>query len=185
MSKLFPKLNIDINEGKIYSIKYKKEVFTCINSSGYLTGYTKDCFGSSYHGAHEVIIAEALQLPKHLWPIDEKGQRFVVNHIQTGAEGKLNNKISNLELCSYHYNNVYDEKHIKTGNKLHNRQDLSKPVNKFALDWTLIEKYPSASEAARQNGVFVNAIINCCNKKRRKNGWLMNKTIKGYYYRYE
>lgn len=107
-----------------------------------------------------------------------------VNHKD---EDKTNNCVDNLEWCNHSYNNTYNDKHIKIGKQLRNRKDQSKIVYKLSLDDKLIETYPSASEAARQNGVNVPRIIQCCqggyyNKKYHK--W-NNKTVKGHKYSYE
>lgn len=178
MSKLF-KNKIDINSGKIYSIKdNSKEIMTCINNNGYYTGMIKDCYGNKYRGAHEVIYAEAHQLPKHLWGNNQ------INHKD---ENKSNNSIDNLELKDRSYNNTYNERHIKIGKKLHNREDMSKTVYKYTLDGKLVEIYPSASEASRQNNVPVPRIIQCCNGgwfNKKYNKWC-NLTVKGYKYSYE
>lgn len=177
MSKLF-KNQIDINTGKIYGIKNKNvEIMTCINNSGYRIGALKDIYGNIYRGAHEVIYAEANNHPKHLWGNKE------INHKD---EDKTNNIISNLELKDKSYNNTYNDRHVKIGKQLHNREDLSKNVYQYTLDGKLIAIYPSASEAAREIGVFVSRIINCCNggyycKTNKK--W-MNKTVKGYKWSY-
>ena len=177
-AKLF-KNKIDVNLGKIYSVKDDSiEIMNSINNNGYCTGMIEDCYGNIYHGAHEVIYAEAYQLPKHLWGNNE------INHID---ENRTNNAISNLELKDKSYNNTYNDRHIKVGKQLHNRKDMSKTVYKYSLDGKLVETYPSASEAARQNNVNTSRIVNCCNGGyycKTTNKW-MNKTVKGYRYSYE
>lgn len=173
------KNKIDIENGKVYNSNDEtKEIMNCINGGGYCTGKIEDCYGNVYRGKHEVIYAEANNLPKHLWGDME------INHKN---ENKQDNRIENLELVTKSYNNTYNDKHAKIGEQLHNRQDLSKVVYKITLDGELVEAYPSASEAARQNGVFVPRIIQCCNggwfnKKYKK--WC-NLTVKGYRYSYE
>lgn len=173
------KNKIDTINGKVYSLKDEtKEIMTCLNDSGYCTGMIKDCFGNIYRGAHQVIFAEANNLPKHLW------NGLEVNHKN---ENKSDNRSINLELGTKSYNNTYNDKHIRVGEKLHNRPDLSKQVFKYTLDGELVESYPSASEAARQNGVYVHRIIQCCNGgwfNKKHNKWC-NLTVKGYRYSYE
>lgn len=172
---------IDIELGKVFDLKGEKEIMNCINNNGYCTGLMKDCYGNTYHAKHEVIIAEALQLPKHLWPRDEKGNYYVVNHIN---ENKLDNRIENLELKSYSYNNTYNERHIKIGRQLHNRTDRSKIVYQ-SKNGLLTNIYPSASEAARQNNICVTNIIQCCNGGFLLKGrWINKNTIKGFNYSY-
>ena len=168
---------IDIENGKVFSLDDEtKEIMTCINGNGYCTGEIKDCYGNKYHGLHEVIYAEANNLPKHLW------DKMEINHKN---ENKQDNRIENLELVTKSYNNTYNDKHWKIGRQLHNRKDLSKQVFK-RKNGEIIEIYPSASEAARQNGVAVSNIIVCCHGGcYRKGKWESTKTVKGYNYSYE
>lgn len=176
--KLF-RNKIDVKNGKIFRLDDEtKEIMTCLNSGGYKTGMIKDCYGNVYRGAHEVIYAEANNLPKHLW------NNMEINHKN---ERRQDNKIENLELGTKSYNNTYNDKHFKVGKKLHNRKDLSKQVFKYTLDEELVEVYPSASEAARQNGVSVSRIVQCCNGgyfNKKCNKWT-NLTVKGHRYSYE
>ena len=176
--KLF-RNKIDTKKGKVFRLNNEtKEIMTCINNSGYCTGSIKDCYGSIYHGAHEVIYAEAYKLPKHLWGNKE------INHIN---ENRTDNRIENLELITRGENNTHNDRHKKVGSQLHNRTDMSKIVYKYSLDGNLVEIYPSASEAARQNGVFVPRIVQCCNGgyfNKKYNKWC-NLTVKGHRYSYE
>lgn len=171
------KNKIDIENGKIYSVlDENKEIMTCLNGNGYCTGKAVDCFGNVYRGAHEVIYAEANNFPKHLW------NKMEINHKN---ENRQDNRIENLELGTKSYNNTYNDKHLKIGKQLHNRNDLSKQVFKRLND-EIIEIYPSASEAARQNGVAASNIIVCCHGGcYRKGKWVSTKTVKGYNYSYE
>lgn len=96
MSKLFPTLNIDLKNGTAYSIKYKRYI-GCLCEDGYIKTKVFDKYGNQYVGLHEIIIAEGLQLPKHLWPVDENGKRYIVDHIIPVKNGGTNT-IENLHL---------------------------------------------------------------------------------------
>lgn len=78
MGKIFENCEIDLVNGLI---KTKKGVNHKKNKAGYCCCRLYDCFNNRYYYVHEIIIAEGLQLPKHLWPVDEKGKRYVVDHI--------------------------------------------------------------------------------------------------------
>lgn len=91
-----------------------------------------------------------------------------VNHKD---ENKLNNSVENLEWCTYHYNNTYGDRINKCVEK------TSIPVLKYTLDGKFICRYKSASEAARQNNCDVSSLAKCCRQ--------INKTTKGFVYRYE
>lgn len=100
MKKLF-KFVIDTDKGVVYNkdgtIKGSK------TEKGYYTCRIKDCYGNIYHTIHQVIYAEGAQFPKHLWPIDEKGKRYEVDHIFPVKNGGTDS-FSNLRLVSKHDN---------------------------------------------------------------------------------
>lgn len=136
---------------------------------------------------HRAVAKAFLPNPENLLEINHKDENKTNNLVFINDDGSVDFEKSNLEWCSHSYNSTYNDRHIKIGKQLRNRKDLSKIVYKLSLDDKLIETYPSASEAARQNGVNVPRIIQCCqggyyNKKRHK--W-ENKTVKGHKYSYE
>lgn len=79
MSKLFPNHIINLKKGVVFS-KRKKKFITNEDIGGYHCCYIKDIYGNMYFKVHQVIMAEGLQLPKHLWPVDENGKRYIVDH---------------------------------------------------------------------------------------------------------
>lgn len=103
MSKLFPNYEIDTKQGIVYnldgSIKGSK-------SRKYYTCMMKDCFGNKYHSIHQVIYAEGSGLPKHLWPVDENGRLYEVDH-KTPVNNGGTDKFENLRLvsCKENHNN--------------------------------------------------------------------------------
>lgn len=82
-----------------------------------------------------------------------------VNHID---ECKTNNRVENLEWCSYKYNSNYGTAIQRTREKNINHLNYSKPVFQYTLDGELIAEYPSASEAARQINKAKTHISDCC-----------------------
>ena len=94
MSSLFNNCTIDAINGIVTSRKGSKRTK---NKQGYYQCKLYDIFGNTYHYIHEIIIAEGLQLPKHLWPVDEKGKRYIVDHIIPVSNGGTN-AVSNLRL---------------------------------------------------------------------------------------
>jgi len=87
-----------------------------------------------------------------------------VNHID---EDKTNNSASNLEWCSYYYNNVYGERLTKSALK------RSKPV--MCIETGVI--YASTCAAQRETGVCQSHISACCRGKRKTAGKLHWKFI--------
>ena len=181
MSNIFNNHTVYLVNQRVFSLKTNDYIKFTINNSGYLSSRIKDKYGNTYEGLHQIIFAEANNLPKHLWPIDSKGKRYTINHID---ENKLNNKAENLELISHRDNQLYNDRHKKIGKQLHNRKDQSKVVYQ-SKNGILTAIYPSASEAARDNHVAVSNIVQCCNGGFNLHGkWVNKYTIKGFNYSY-
>lgn len=96
MSKLFPNHFVDLEKGIIYSNR-KHTYTTNTDKKGYVSCFVKDIYGNRYYKVHQIIIAEGLQLPKHLWPVDENGKRYIVDHIIPVKNGGTN-AFENLHL---------------------------------------------------------------------------------------
>lgn len=100
-------------------------------------------------------------------------------------ENPLNNRVENLEWCDYLYNRNYGHRNEKAAQsqsiKLKGRlvhPEMRKPVVKIDIN-TLeeLERYESASEAARQCGLLESKISLVCNGKRKSTG--------GYKWKYD
>lgn len=96
MGNLFPNFEIDLDKGTVYS-KRKKTYNKNTNKAGYHSCKIYDIYGNRYYNCHEVIVAEGLNLPKHLWPSEDNGERYIVDHILPVSNGGTN-AFSNLHL---------------------------------------------------------------------------------------
>ena len=96
MSKLFQNYKIDLNNGTVWSVKNKRFIGK-INKNGYHHCNVYDSYNNHYKYVHQIIVAEGLQLPKHLWPVDKNGKRFIVDHIIPVRNGGTD-KFENLHL---------------------------------------------------------------------------------------
>lgn len=67
-----------------------------------------------------------------------------VNHKD---ENKLNNTVENLEWCSYSYNNTYNERHKKIGNKVKGRPSYKR---RQVVDLNSERTYKSISECQQE-----------------------------------
>lgn len=85
-----------------------------------------------------------------------------VNH----KGSKTDNRVEMLEWCSYSYNNTYNNRHLKIGEK------ISIPVYCIEFD----KVFSSAKEAERITGISKSNICSCFKGRR--------KTAGGYHWRY-
>ena len=185
MSKLFPNYIIDLEKGTIYSKHFKKNIGLNTDSYGHHQGTFIDAYGNIYKFVHQVIIAEGLQLPKHQWPVDENGERFITDHILPISNGGTDsfenlhliprpdnnrNPISRKNYSKWQRNDetkkkiseaLKGEKHPMFGKPAYNR----KQVFQYTLDGKLIAIWPSATEAAEELNISSSHISECCNGK--------------------
>ena len=90
-----------------------------------------------------------------------------VNHKD---EDKQNNCMDNLEWCSHSYNNSYNGRAKKIGEKNTNNPKISKPVFSVNKVSGLIVEFPSLIEAERQTGISNSSICKCLKGKRNSAG---------------
>ena len=187
---LFDNYIIDLEKGIIYSKHFKRMMGGKPDKKGYIQIHAIDNFGNKYTKIHQVILAEGLQLPKHLWPVDENGNRYVTDHILPINDGGTNS-FSNLRLVSILENNKnpITKKHQSESLKgKHRSEDVkrkiseghkgqipwnkglkngskSKTVYQYTLDGELVKVWESTKECKR-NGFH--HVADCCRGKRKQ-----------------
>ena len=158
----FPMYAVTEN-GEVYNIKTGRELKP-IKHGRYLSVTLYDGKGGcKIKNIHRIVAETYMPNPKNLPCVNHKD------------ENKENNTVSNLEWCTYQYNNHYGRN--KPINNLNGYIANSKPVCQITADGTTVAIYPSGREAARKTGVQQSNIVKCCLGK--------VKTAGGYQWRYE
>ena len=145
------------NMGNVKSLNYHRTGKERImkgrkDKDGYLLAHlSKDGKAKNYQ-IHRLVAIAFIPNPDNL---------PVINHKN---EIKSDNRVSNLEWCSYSYNNSYNDKGKKIGEK------LSKPVLAIHKINGLILEFSSTMEAERETGINNGSIIQCCQGKRNSAG---------------
>lgn len=186
----FPYWDVDVEEGKIYSLRLKRYIGSIDKKNGYVL-VTKQK-GYKHKGLHQYIwmVANGCDIP----------EGYDVHHID---HNPLNNSIYNLELIEQHKHRsehnkgkIFSEetrkklsevhkgfKHSKESKEkmskskigVYNNPKQSKQVAQYTLEYELVKIWLSANECER-NGFNKGNISRCCN------GEL--KTHKGFIWKY-
>lgn len=141
------------SSGEVRSLckRYRNEIRLLkqgVGSKGYLN--VTLCAGGKQKtvNVHRLVASVFLPNPDNLPCVNHKD------------ENKTNNKVENLEWCSYYYNNTYGER-------------LTKSALKRGIPVICIEtgvKYPSAYAAHRMTGITQSKICLCCHGKAKTAG---------------
>lgn len=149
--KSYIKSKKDKNGNQKVKIIIKKQNI-CKNNGYYMVTLFKN---NKYktHSVHRLVAKEFL-LNKDMPCINHKD------------ENKLNNRLDNLEWCTYKYNLTYNNKHYK----------IRKKINQYDLDGNFIKTWNSVTEISNTFKISRTCIIDCCKK--------IQKTSHGYKWEY-
>lgn len=145
------------NFGRVKSLKSNIIMRQYEYRGGYLEVHLRQ-HSKKYHKKIHRLVSEAFLPNPNNYP--------EVNHKD---ENKKNNRFDNLEWCTHQYNNTYNGKHIKHGEK------VRKPVIQYDLEGNFIKEFISQTEASKQTGIIQGAISNCANGYQKQAGgfiWL-------------
>lgn len=107
------------------------------------------------HYVHRLVAQAFLPNPQNLGCVNHKNQK------------RDDNRASNLEWCTYFYNNHYSDIYKKT----------RKRVVQYTKSMVRVRSYSSQGEASRLTGIYQPNISDCCHRKR--------ETAGGYFWRFE
>ena len=151
------------NLGRVKSLKYKRSnkekiIKSYVRKLGYLAVslYKENKF--KIFSIHRLVAQAFVPNPNNLPCINHKD------------ENPSNNIWTNLEWCTYEYNNNYGAHNIRQANT------KSKPIKQISLDGTVVKIWPSALVACKENEYNRSSISFCCKGIR--------KTHKGYLWAY-
>lgn len=156
-------------DGRIFSTKTNSILQAEKNNSGYpmVMLYKND--GRRYNMLVHRIIADTF--------IPNESNLPCVNHKD---EDKTNNNVSNLEWCTYEYNNNYGTARERMSNKMKGRKrpeqskncmkQFGHKVKQITMDGKVVSEYCSIREAGRVTGICSHSIYACCNGKRKTAG---------------
>lgn len=141
----FPQYTVD-RQGNVWSnksgrfVKHQRE-----KSSGYVCVMLYNNKERKRVKVHRLVAEAFLPNPLNLPCVNHKD------------ENKANNDVSNLEWCSYKYNNFYGK--APTAMAVNARK---RPVCQYSLAGDLMGEYESASHAERVTGIRQSNISKCC-----------------------
>lgn len=147
------------DDGRVWNKKLKKYLKTSTAKGGYrkVSLRIKNRNYPITKLVHRLVAEAFIPNPENLPCINHKD------------EDKTNNRVENLEFCTYKYNNTYGNRIKKTTLK------KVKKVYQYTLDGVLIKIWNSVKECREYMGCY--GIDACCRGER--------KTIKGYRWYYE
>ena len=94
-------------------------------------------------------------------------------------ENKQNNHVSNLEWCTKRYNAIYNDAHIKKGEKQRGKPNYKnrKPILQYTKQGEFVKEWESAITASIELNINYSSIHQCCCNRIKSSG--------GYIWRYK
>ena len=139
------------NFGRVKSIRFGKEKIMSSKAKGNKYLKIMLCKNKTYKRFYiHRLVAQAF--------LPNTDNLPCVNHKD---ENPLNNVVSNLEWCTYSYNNSYGNRNKRIA--LSN----SKPVLQYTLDGQFVKEWSSTMECGR-NGFQQSSVAACCRGERNK-----------------
>ena len=149
------------NFGRVKSLfRYKKVLKPIKDINGYLKVNLYKNGNHKFVNIHKLVANAFIDNPKNFKYINHKD------------EDKTNNRVENLEWCSFYYNLLYGTRLERTVAKIRNNPKKSKKV--LCVETGVV--YLSTHDVERKLGFNSYNISRCCNNK--------HKTHYGYHWKY-
>lgn len=155
------------NFGNVMSLNYRRTGRAELVSPGKCGGYLRVnlCKNGKMKMffVHRLVAETFLPNPNNLPCVNHKDQT------------RTNNRVDNLEWCTYEYNINYGTRNERVA-KANTNGKRSKKVLQFTLDGEFVREWESTRECER-NGFDHSGVMKCCNGKQ--------KTHKGFRWEYK
>ena len=131
---------------------------------------------------HRLVAQAFIPNPNGYPCVNHKDEVKTNNFVYINEDGIVDFEKSNLEWCTYHYNNTYNNLKERIRQKMINNKKFSRPVSQFSDKGIYITTFPSIAEAVRKTGISSKTIR--CSCKNNEIGFSKRKTKFGYRWRY-
>ena len=131
------------------------------NSHGYLMANVIYNGRSRLYSVHRMVAEAFIPNPDKLPCVNHKD------------ENKANNRVENLEWCTYQYNSRYGEQYKVRAYKSLQALKYRKPVVQLAIDGTFVAEHRSVYYASLTTGIKKSSIKQCLKGKRKTCGGFM------------
>ena len=111
---------------------------------------------------HRLVAEAFIQNPNNYPCVNHKDEDKTNNLVLVNDDGSVDFEKSNLEWCTYGYNNSYNGKGQRVKKIQRDKGCIygGRPVFQMTLDGEIINRFETISEAKRQTGIT--AIDHCC-----------------------
>lgn len=126
---------------------------------------------------HRIVAETFLPNPDNLPCVNHKDENKQNNVVWINEDGSIDYEKSNLEWCSYQYNNTYGTVGVRKAKKLKNNNCASKPILQFDINGNFIKEWISAALVEKELNIKKPNICKCCKGERNSAG--------GYIWKYK
>lgn len=111
---------------------------------------------------HRLVATAFIPNPNNYSVVNHKDENKQNNFVYVNVDGTVDFEKSNLEWCTFEYNNNYGTKNYRISQSLINNVNKSKIVLQFDFQGTFIKEWPSVREIYRSLGFKPDTINRCC-----------------------